>query len=65
MTPSVQELLDTFDRLPEEDKREAASQILGRVRRIDVDPISDEELILSAEELFLHLDRREEANECA
>jgi hypothetical protein len=65
MTPSVQELLDRFDRLPEAEKHEAASEILQRVRRLDLDPISDDDLILSAEEMFLELDRREEANERA
>jgi hypothetical protein len=65
MTRSVQELLNHFDRLAEADKREAASEILQRVRRLDLDPISDDDLILSAEEMFLELDRREEANEGA
>lgn len=63
MTRSVQELLDRFDRLAEAEKHEAASEILQRVRRLDLDPISDDDLILSAEEMFLELDRREEANE--
>ena len=31
----------------------------------DLDPISDDDLILSGEEIFLELDRREEANELA
>ena len=65
MTRSVQELLDRFDRLAEAEKHEAASEILQRVRRLDLDPISDDDLILSAEEMFIELDRREEANERA
>jgi len=65
MTRSVQELLDRFDRLAEAEKHEAASEILQRVRRLDLDPISDDDLILSPEEMFLDLDRREEANERA
>lgn len=65
MTRSVQELLDRFDRLAEAEKHEAASEILQRVRRLDLDPISDDDLILSAEEMFLELDRREEVNEPA
>ncbi|HJZ69721.1 MAG TPA: hypothetical protein VKF81_16465 [Blastocatellia bacterium] len=59
MTPSVAELLETFDKLPERDRREAANEILRRVRRYDFAPLSDEELVLSAEELFLELDHRE------
>lgn len=63
MTRTVKELLVTYDRLPEPEQREAASEILRRYRRIAVDPISDNELILAAEDLFLELDRREEAND--
>jgi hypothetical protein len=62
MTRSVEDLLDTFDRLPDDEKREAASEILRRIRRLEFGPISDNELIVSAEELFLDLDRREEAD---
>jgi hypothetical protein len=65
MTRSVQELLDRFDRLAEAEKHEAASEILQRVRRLDLDPITDDDLILSAEEMFLELDRSEEVNERA
>jgi hypothetical protein len=63
MTRTVQELLDTFDRLPEPEQREAASEILRRFRRITLDPLSDDELILSAENLFLEIDQREETND--
>ncbi|MEK6410122.1 MAG: hypothetical protein AABN34_24620 [Acidobacteriota bacterium] len=59
MTRTVQQLLDTFDRLPEPEQREVASEILRRFRRIAVDPISNDELILSAENLFLEIDQRE------
>lgn len=63
MTTSVQELLDTFDHLPELEQREAASEILRRVRRLAFDLPSDDELTLSAETLFLDLDKREGADE--
>jgi len=59
MTRSVQDLLETFDRLPEQDKREATAEILRRVRKYDFDPLSDDALILAAEELFLGLEARE------
>jgi hypothetical protein len=65
MTPSVHQLLETFDKLPEREKHEAANEILRRVRTYDFSPMSDEELILSAEELFLELDRREAIDERA
>ena len=63
MTRSVQEFLDTFHHLPEAEQREAASEILRRVRGLTFDPISDDELLISADELFLELDRREDMNE--
>jgi hypothetical protein len=62
MSLTVQELLNSFDRLPEAEQREAASEILRRVRGLSFNPISDDELILSADELFLDLDRREDVH---
>ena len=63
MTQAVEELLETFDHLPEAQQREAASEILRRVQRLTLDPMSDDEFLLSAEALFLEIDRREDANE--
>jgi len=63
MTQTVQELLETFDRLPDAEKREAASAILRRVRDLSFEPPSDDELVLNAEGLFLELDQREAADE--
>jgi hypothetical protein len=63
MTHEVEALLDTFDHLPEAQQQEAASEILRRVQRLTFDPMSDDELVRSAEGLFLELDRREEAND--
>jgi hypothetical protein len=63
MTQAVEELLETFDHLPEAQQREAASEILRRVQRLTLDPMSDAELLISAEALFLEIDRREDANE--
>jgi hypothetical protein len=63
MTRTVEKLLDTFDRLPEPEQREVASEILRRFGRIAVDPVSNDELILSAENLFLEIDQREETND--
>ena len=59
MVTDVRNLIDTFDRLSEAEQREAAAQILRRTLNFDVPPLSDEELVLSAEEIFLELDRRE------
>ncbi len=62
MTPSAQNLISTFDQLPELEKKEVAAPILHRTLQLDFPPPSDEELLLSAEEAFLELDRREAAD---
>ena len=36
-----------------------ACEILRRIRDVDFPPLSDEELVLNAEALFLELDRQE------
>jgi hypothetical protein len=59
MTAQVQEILHTFDLLSEGDKRELAGEILRRTLMLDVPPLSDEQLVGAAEELFLQLDRSE------
>ena len=56
---AAQHLLASFDQLSETDKREVASEILRRTLNFEIAPLSDDELIGSAEELFLELDRRE------
>ena len=62
MTPSAQNLISTFDQLPELEKKEVAAAILYRTLQLDFPPLSDEELVSSAEEVFLELDRREVAD---
>ena len=59
MTSSARNLISTFDQLPELEKKEVAAAILLRILQLDFPPFSDEELVLSAEEVFLELDRRE------
>ena len=59
MSTVTQHLLDAFDRLSAEEQQAVAYEILRRLRDVDLPPLSDEELISSAEALFLELDRRE------
>lgn len=63
MTAVVQELLRTFDQLTNLEQLELASEILKRVIHLDLPPLSDEDLVLNAEGLFLELDKRESAHE--
>ena len=62
MTAQIQDMLHTFDLLPDGDKRELASEILRRTLTLDVPSLSDEQLVGTAEELFLQLERSEAAN---
>jgi hypothetical protein len=59
MTARAQELLHSFEQLGDVDKREIVSELLRRSTEIDTPPLSDEELVGAAEELFLQLDREE------
>ena len=59
MRTAGEEILKSFDLLPESEKHEVAKQILQRSLKWTSAPLTDEELTLSAEELFLELDRKE------
>lgn len=63
MTLAVQNLLRSFEALPESEKREFVFEILRRIRDCDLSPISDEELVSLADELFQNLDEREAASQ--
>jgi len=60
MSPAVQSLIQSFDHLPESDKRTAASEILRRSRDLELPALSDDDLVAAAETVFLALDRAEE-----
>lgn len=59
MTALVQELLNTFDRLTDSERLELVLEILKRTIDLDFPPLSDEDLVLNAEALFLELDEEE------
>ncbi|MDX2244729.1 MAG: hypothetical protein NW224_28985 [Leptolyngbyaceae cyanobacterium bins.302] len=63
MTGSVQEFLNTFDRLTNAEQLDLVLEILKRTVYLDFPPLSDEDLVLNAEELFLELDDREATHE--
>ena len=56
---TIQPLLDAFDLLSAAEKQIVTCEILRRMRDVDLPPLSDEEMVLSAEALFLELDSRE------
>jgi hypothetical protein len=59
MTQTAQDIISTFDRLPSSEQKEITKIILRRNIDIETPILSDEELVLNAEEIFLELDRRE------
>lgn len=63
MSGSVKKILQSFDELPESEKRELASAILRRTLRFDAPPLTDEDLLAQADELFRELDTREASDE--
>lgn len=59
MGTPAENVINTFDGLPDSEKLEVAAVILRRTAEMEFPSLSDDELILSAEETFLELDRRE------
>ena len=65
MTTTVKNILISFDKLTESEKRELAIEVVRRTDIFGAEELSDEELTLAAEDLFLALDREEEELETA
>lgn len=63
MTTNTQELITSFDALPEAAKFEVAAEILRRTRDFKFPPLTDDELVANAESLFLEYDQREPSEE--
>lgn len=62
MTTTTQEIIEKFAQLPISEKREVVSVILRDTLEVETPALSDDELISSAEEIFLELERREAEN---
>ncbi len=62
MTNSAKAILESFDELPDTEKWDVVRALLQRALHLDSPPLSDEELVAQAEELFLELDKREAAD---
>lgn len=59
MTEVARKLLDTFDTLQEADRQEVLREILRRAVTAPHEALSDRELIVAANEVFLDLNRRQ------
>lgn len=59
MNPNVEQVLKSYDALPECDRRLVAIEILRRGLSVDEEDVSDQTFVEAAEELFLRLDAAE------
>lgn len=59
MTTTTQDVLERYEQLPMIEKKQFVSIILRNSLDVETPSLSDDELVLNAEELFLDLDRRE------
>ena len=59
MKNSVETLLETFERLPEDAKLEVAAEILKRSARFRLPPLDEGVLLRSADAVFLELEKAE------
>jgi hypothetical protein len=63
MTRSVEELLNSFEKLREAEKRELASEIIKRSLTLDLPELSDDSLLAAADQIFFQLDKEESIRE--
>lgn len=59
MTAAGKHIVDDFESLPDGEKREVLANLLRISRSIEYPEISDEELLASANAVFLEYDRQE------
>jgi len=62
MNQSAHQLLSAYDALPDDDRYEVAAALLRRVMADAPETVSDEALVMAAEELFLDLDDQERSD---
>ena len=59
VTAEAKHLLEDFERLSDPEKREVLSELLQVAQRLEYPTMTQEELVSSANEVFLEYDRRE------
>jgi hypothetical protein len=60
MTAAAEQCIEDFQALPEPEKREVLAKLLRIASHWDYGPISEEELLVSADEVFVMFDREED-----
>jgi len=61
MTQATRKLLDEFETLPDEDRAELVAELLRRTALAPHDLPQDDDLVTSADRLFVELDRHEQS----
>lgn len=56
---SVEFLIDSFERLTDKEKKRFAVEVLRRVTDLELPALTDEELLMNADTVFLELDQQE------
>ena len=59
MTTTVENILNSFELLSEYEKIELASEIMRRTAKSGFSPLTDDELVYLADEVFIELDKVE------
>jgi len=59
VTQAAEKLLEQFEALPDRDRSELMTELVRRVALAPHDLPTDEDLVASADRLFVELDRRE------
>jgi hypothetical protein len=62
MSPAANDILKSIDSLPEPERHSLTVELLRRVLDKDSPTLSDDQLLMAAEELFQQLDAQEAAN---
>jgi hypothetical protein len=60
MTRAARQIIETFEALPEPDKKAVAVEILRQTVDENYSNLEDTDLIFAADQVFLELDRRED-----
>lgn len=62
MTQEARSIIQLFEHLSDTEKKEVMREILHRSLKLDFPPMTDDELVQNADDLFLELDKRESSN---
>ena len=59
MTAEAQNVIATFETLPDEEKREVLAKLMRMAGQLEYPEVSDDALVAIADDLFREYDRRE------